>query len=146
MKLFPIVKTLNVSACSSYLTCSQTTPFYNILWSALISWKCFAWENDSVNIFGKLSLAIDHRNRLLMMQLILCHFNSLNLFWMCFWSIYHSVIKSYGFGVGMIRWNCRIWVIQKVRLDNHNCSLWPHRLFIFCISPSAFGFKYAWLP
>lgn len=106
----------------------------------------FVSGNDSVNIFCESGSVIDHRNSLLMIQLILCHFNSLNLVWMPFWSICHSVIKIYGFGVGMIRWNCRIWAIQKVRLDNHNCSPWPHRLFILCIRPSAFDFKYAWLP
>lgn len=144
MKLFQNMKTLNVSAWSSSLTWSKTTLQHFVKHIDLMS-KQFVCGNDSVNIFCKSGLVIDHRYILLMMQLILCHFNSLNLFWTCFWNICHNIIKSYGFGVGMIRWNCRIWVIPKVRLDNHNCSLWPHRLLILCIRPSAFDFKYAWL-
>lgn len=114
--------------------------------AVLFHQRVLFWGEWFIKIFCKSVLVIDHRNSLLMIQLILHHFNSLNLFRICFWHIHHRVIKSYGFVAEMIRWNCRIWVIQKVRLDNHNSSLWPHRLFILCIRPSAFDFKCTWLP
>lgn len=134
MKLFQSRKALNVSSWSSSLNLNQD---HNSLQHFLkhfnfIREHCI-WRNHSVNIACKLGLLIDHMDSLLIIQWILCHFNSLGLFWMCFWNIFFSVIKNYGFGAGMIRWHHRIWVIQKVRLDNHNCSLWPHRLFILCI-------------